>query len=195
MKILRLGILGSGKGSNFVALQEAILAGDLSAKIQVVVSDVPTAGILDQAQRYGLPHFSLPASSYRTKLDFPIETGLAIRLQELDVEWVVLAGYLRVIKAPLLQVFKQHIVNIHPSLLPAFKGLEAWRQALAAGVSETGCTVHLVNAEIDAGQILGQARVPIYPTDTPSLLHARIQEQEHRLYPVVLQQIARGQLP
>jgi phosphoribosylglycinamide formyltransferase-1 len=112
-------------------------------------------------------------------------------LQSAGAEWVVLAGYMRMIKPPLLEAFPRRIVNIHPSLLPAFPGLEAWRQALAAGVPETGCTVHYVDAGMDTGEIIAQRAVPVLPGDTAETLHARIQVAEHALYPEVLARLAR----
>ncbi|MDE1170588.1 MAG: phosphoribosylglycinamide formyltransferase [Verrucomicrobium sp.] len=187
---MRLGVLGSGKGSNFVAVQRAILDGRLPAEVAVVVSDRAEAGILDHARAFGLPAEALPPSRFKTKLEPELEEALVALLRRYEVEWVVLAGYMRVVKEPLLRAFPKRIVNIHPSLLPAFKGLEAWKQALAAGVPEAGCTVHEVNAEIDGGAILGQERVPVLPGDTAETLHARIQEAEHRLYPAVLAQLA-----
>jgi phosphoribosylglycinamide formyltransferase-1 len=185
----RLAILGSGKGSNFVALQEAILAGKLDAAIALVVSDVPEAGILAHAQKFGLPTATLPPSPFRTKLSPEGETALVDLLRGNAIDWVVLAGYMRVVKDPLLDAFPNRIVNIHPSLLPAFKGLRAWEQALTAGVAETGCTVHFVNREVDGGEIIAQQKVPILPGDTPESLHARIQVAEHELYPAALAKV------
>jgi phosphoribosylglycinamide formyltransferase-1 len=182
----RLAVLGSGKGSNFVALQEAIREGRLGAQIVVVVSDVPDAMILVRARAFGLPTAILPRSPFRTKLGPEGEAALLDLLRAREVEWVVLAGYMRVVKEPLLDAYPNRIVNIHPSLLPAFKGLRAWEQALNAGVAETGCTVHFVNREIDAGEIIAQQRVEILPGDTPETLHARIQVAEHELYPSAL---------
>jgi phosphoribosylglycinamide formyltransferase-1 len=194
MSVLRLGILGSGKGSNFVAIQRAIAAGLLPATIEVVISDLPAAGILTHARQFGLPALALPASRYKTRLEPELESHLVELLRSHQVEWVILAGYMRVVKAPLLEAYPNRILNIHPSLLPQFKGLEAWKQALEARVPETGCTVHLVNAAVDGGKILGQARVPLLPEDTAESLHARIQLEEHRLFPEVLRQIAAGEL-
>lgn len=156
----------------------------------MVLSDNPDAGILDKARALGLPWAVFPQSRFRTKLEPEIEALVARMLQEADVELVVLAGYMRMIKAPLLERFPNRIVNIHPSLLPAFPGLEAWRQACEAGVSEAGCTVHWVDAGMDSGEILAQARVPVLPGDSPASLHARIQVAEHTLYPETLAQIA-----
>jgi phosphoribosylglycinamide formyltransferase-1 len=185
----RLAVLGSGKGSNFVAIQEAIQAGRLTAQIVLVVSDLADAPILARAAALGLPTATLPPSPFRTKLSPEGETALVELLQRHEVEWVILAGYMRVVKEPLLNAFPNRIINIHPSLLPAFKGLKAWEQALAAGVNATGCTVHLVNRDIDAGEIIAQQRVPVMDGDTPESLHARIQAVEHELYPAALAKV------
>jgi phosphoribosylglycinamide formyltransferase-1 len=185
----RLAVLGSGKGSNFVALQEAILAGRLEAQVAVVISDLPEAPILTRAAAFGLRTAVLPASPFKTKLGPEGETALLDLLRKHQAEWVVLAGYMRVVKEPLLSAYPNRIINIHPSLLPAFKGLRAWEQALNAGVAETGCTVHFVNADVDAGEIIAQQRVEVLPGDTPATLHARIQVAEHELYPAALKKV------
>jgi phosphoribosylglycinamide formyltransferase-1 len=189
MAVPRLAVLGSGKGSNFVALQEAILAGKLDAQIVLVASDLPDATILARASAFGLPTATLPPSPFKTKLSPEGETALVDLLKKHAAEWVVLAGYMRVVKEPLLNAFPNRIVNIHPSLLPAFKGLRAWEQALNAGVTETGCTVHFVNRDIDAGEIIAQQRVPVLAGDTAETLHARIQVAEHELYPAALRKV------
>jgi phosphoribosylglycinamide formyltransferase 1 len=189
----RLAVLGSGKGTNFVAIQKAVLAGRLDAEIAIVISDVPDAPILARAREFGLPAATLPPSPFRTKLGPDAETALLELLQDAAVGWVVLAGYMRVVKEPLLAAFPNRIVNIHPSLLPAFRGLRAWEQALNAGVKETGCTVHYVNAEVDAGAIIAQQRVPVLPGDTPETLQARIQAAEHELFPRALQEILKAE--
>ena len=185
----RLAVLGSGRGSNFVAIQEAIVAGRLNAEIAIVLSDVPDAPILDHARRFDIPSAALPGSPFRTKLGPDAETVLCETLQSVGVGWVVLAGYMRVVKQPLLGLYPDRIINIHPSLLPAFRGLRAWEQALAAGVKETGCTVHFVNEQVDAGRIIAQQKVPVLPGDTAASLHARIQEAEHQLYPAALAKV------
>jgi phosphoribosylglycinamide formyltransferase-1 len=185
----RVAILGSGQGTNFVALQEAIQAGRLDAEIVLVASDKPDAPILARAAAFGLSTATLLPSPFKTKLS--PEGGLALvdLLQKYGAEWVILAGYMRVVKEPLLRAFPNRIINIHPSLLPAFKGLRAWEQALTAGVTETGCTVHYVNEQVDGGAIIAQERIPVLPTDTPGSLHARIQVAEHRLFPAALQSL------
>jgi phosphoribosylglycinamide formyltransferase-1 len=185
----RLAVLGSGKGSNFVALQEAILAKRLDAIIALVISDLPDALILSRAKAFGLPTAILPPSPFRTKLSPEGENTLVELLRQHRIEWVVLAGYMRVVKEPLLSAFTGRIINIHPSLLPAFKGLRAWEQALTASVKETGCTVHFVNQEIDGGAIIAQQQVPVLAGDTTETLHARIQAAEHELYPAALAKV------
>jgi len=190
MKRLRLGVLGSGKGSNFVAIQKAIADRLLSASVEVVISDKLGAGILDHARAIDIPTFLLRQGKFKTKLEPEIEQELVEKLTEFQVDYVILAGYMRVVKEPLLKTFENRIINIHPSLLPKYKGLEAWKQALEAGETKTGCTVHLVTAGIDEGAVLGQEETPIFKGDTPEALHARIQEAEHRLFPKILQQIA-----
>jgi len=190
MEKLKLGVLGSGKGSNFRAIAEAIARGDLDAEVCIVLSDVETAGLLDLARERGLRAEFIAPGRFKTRLEPDAESRLVARLREAGVEWVVLAGYMRMIKAPLLAAFPRRIVNIHPSLLPAFPGLEAWKQALAAGVAETGCTVHYVDAGMDTGEILAQRAVPVLPGDTAETLHARIQVAEHVLYPAVLAKLS-----
>jgi phosphoribosylglycinamide formyltransferase-1 len=187
---LPLGILGSGKGSNFRAIADAIEAGALNAEVRVVVSDVADADILALARERGLRAEYLPPGRFKTKLEPEAEDRLVALLKGAGVEWVALAGYMRMVKAPLLEAFPGRILNIHPSLLPKFPGLEAWKQALAAGVSETGCTVHYVDSGMDSGEIIAHSAVPVLPSDSPETLHARIQQAEHVLYPCVLRLLA-----
>lgn len=189
---MRLGILGSGKGSNCRAILQAIRDGKLKAEVAVVISDVLDAPILDIAREFGVPNAFLPPGHFRTRLEPIVEEQLVKMLRDADVDLVVLAGFMRVLKAPMLEAFPRRIVNIHPSLLPKFPGLEAWQQAFAAGETETGCTVHYVDEEIDHGDVLGQTRVPILPNDTAETLHARIQRAEHELYPRVIAELARN---
>ena len=190
MGALKLGILGSGKGSNFRAIADAIARGELDAEVRIVLSDVEDAGILQLARDRGYRAEFIAPGRFRTKLEPEAEARLVELLREAGVELVVLAGYMRMIKVPLLDAFPRRIINIHPSLLPAFPGLESWRQAIAAGAVESGCTVHYVDDGMDSGEIIAQRRVPVLPGDTPATLHARIQEQEHQLYPEVLARLA-----
>ena len=186
MKILPIGILGSGKGSNCRAILERIRAGDLPAEARLVVSDVLDAPILDIAREFGVANAYLPPGRFRTRLEPAIEEQLVKMLRDAGVELVVLAGFMRVLHEPMLKAFPRRIINIHPSLLPKFPGLESWKQALVAGETETGCTVHYVDEQIDHGRILAQKEVRILPNDTAESLHARIQVLEHELYPAVI---------
>src|SRR6201984_1611391 len=186
MKRLRIGVLGSGKGSNCRVILERIRSGDLAAKARVVVSDVLDASILDMAREFGVTNAYLPPGRFRTRLEPAIEDQLVKMLRNSGVELVVLAGFMRVLHEPMLKAFPRRIINIHPSLLPKFPGLEAWKQALIAGETATGCTVHYVDERIDHGQILAQKEVRILPNDTAESLHARIQVLEHGLYPAVI---------
>ena len=187
---LKLGILGSGKGSNFKAIAEAIGVGRLDAEVRIVLSDVEDAGILAFARERGLRAEFVAPGRFRTKLEPEAEARLVALLQEAEVDLVVLAGYMRMIKAPMLEAFPNRIINIHPSLLPKFPGLAAWKQALEAGAAVTGCTVHYVDGGMDTGPILAQSEVPVIPGDTAETLHARIQVAEHALYPAVLARLA-----
>jgi phosphoribosylglycinamide formyltransferase-1 len=187
---LRLGVLGSGKGSNFRAIMEQIVDGRLDAEVRIVISDVENSGILSLARDFAVSGLYVPPGRFRTRLEPEIEEDIVRLLLEADVELVVLAGFMRIVKQPLLRAFSGRIINIHPSLLPKFRGLEAWKQALIAGEKMTGCTVHYVDAEVDTGEILGTETVPILPDDTPETLHARIQSAEHVLLPAVIARIA-----
>lgn len=191
---LRVGVLGSGKGSNFVALAEAIHSGRVPAEVAVVLSDVESAGILERARERNLPARFIPPGKFRTKLDDEAEAAFVSALREAGVELVVLAGFMRIIKSGLLNAFPNRVINIHPSLLPSFPGLEAWKQALDHGVKFTGCTVHFVDAGVDSGPIIGQQTVPVLDGDTPESLHQRIHAAEHDLYPKCVAAIARGKL-
>jgi phosphoribosylglycinamide formyltransferase 1 len=195
MHQLRLGVLGSGKGSNFRAIHEAIQTGRLDARIVIVCSDVFDCGILKLARDAGIATVWIEEKSFKTRLSRECEEDLAERLRSAGVDLVVLGGYMRMLKAPMLEAFPRRIINIHPSLLPKFPGLEAWRQALEAGETVTGCTVHFVDEGMDSGEIIAQAEVPILPGDTPESLHARIQQAEHRLYPQVVGRFASRELP
>ena len=186
MKRLALGILGSGKGSNGRAILEQISAGKLAAEARLIISDVFDAGILDIAREFGVPNAYLPPGKFRTRLEPTVEMELVKLLRDAGVELVVLAGFMRVLKGPMLNAFPRRIINLHPSLLPKFPGIEAWKQALEAGEKVTGCSVHYVDAGIDSGEIIEQRKVPVLPGDTPESLHARIQIAERALYPEVI---------
>jgi phosphoribosylglycinamide formyltransferase-1 len=191
MSQLKIAVLGSGKGSNFRAILSAIMAGHLRVTPVLAASDVADAGILTLADNLGIPTTVIDEPKFQTRLSEDVESKLVEELQASGAELIVLAGYMRLVKAPLLEAFPRRIINIHPSLLPSFPGLEAWRQALTAGVKITGCTVHFVDSGMDTGEIIAQSEVSILPGDTPETLHARIQEAEHELYPEVLARFAK----
>jgi phosphoribosylglycinamide formyltransferase-1 len=186
MRNLPIGILGSGKGSNCRAILDRIRSGDLPAETRLVVSDVLDAPILDIAREFGVTNAYLPPGRFRTRLEPGIEEQLVKMLRDAGVELVVLAGFMRVLHEPMLKAFPRRIINIHPSLLPKFPGLEAWKQALVAGETVTGCTVHYVDAGIDHGQILARKEITMLPNETAESLHARIQVLERELYPAVI---------
>jgi phosphoribosylglycinamide formyltransferase-1 len=190
----RLGVLGSGKGSNFVAIADAVAAGKIPAEVAVVLSDVEGAGILAHARDRKIPAQFIPPGKFRTKLDEEAERAFVNALQVAKVDLIVLAGFMRVLKGDFLRAFEGRIVNIHPSLLPSFPGLAAWKQALDHGVKVTGCTVHFVDAGVDCGPIIGQQTVPVLDTDTPESLHQRIHAAEHELYPKCVAAIARREI-
>ena len=192
--LFRLGVLGSGQGSNFVAIADAIVAGQIPAEVAVVLSDVESAGILARARERKLPAQFIPPGKFRTKLDEEAEHAVVEALRAARVDLVVLAGFMRVLKGEFLRAFEGRIVNIHPSLLPSFPGLAAWKQALDHGVKVAGCTVHFVDAGVDSGAIIGQQTVPVLDADTPESLHQRIHAAEHELYPKCVAAIARGQI-
>jgi phosphoribosylglycinamide formyltransferase 1 len=190
----RIGILGSGKGSNFVALADACKAGAIPAKIVAVISDVADAGILEQARERNIPSQFIAPGKFRTKLEESAEVEFVSHLREARVDLVALAGFMRVLKGDFLKAFEGRIINIHPSLLPCFSGLEAWKQALDAGVKVTGCTVHFVDAGVDSGPIIGQQTVPVLDHDNAETLHQRIQQAEHDLYPKCVAALAKKQI-
>ncbi len=190
---LRIAVLGSGSGTNCQSILDAIASGTLSATVVGVISDVPDAGILARAAKYHVPALHIPVPNSKTRLDGDPEQDYIRQLQEWETDYVVLAGFMRIIKPAMLAAFPNRILNIHPSLLPAFPGIAAWKQALEYGVKVAGCTVHLVDEGTDTGPILVQRTVPVLDTDTPETLHARIQEQEHIAYPEALQRLSSTQ--
>jgi phosphoribosylglycinamide formyltransferase-1 len=192
--MLQLAIFGSGSGSNYQAIAEAIDAGTLDARIACVLSDVEDATILERARKLGHPAIYLDCAPFKTKLDDEAEQRAIKIIQEHGGDFIALAGFMRIVKPGLLNAFAGRIVNIHPSLLPNFPGLAAGKQALEAGASETGCTVHFVDAGIDTGAVIIQKKVSVLENDTEETLMNRIHEQEHLAYPEALQKIARGEL-
>lgn len=175
----RLGVLLSGRGSNFQAIAARVAAGEIPAEIVVVIANRPDARGLDAARRLGLTAVSLPSKGLDRE---SYDRQLIATLQEHNVEWVILAGYMRILSAEFIRAFPQRILNIHPSLLPSFPGLDAQHQAFDYGVKISGCTVHFVDEHLDHGPIVMQAQVPVDPSDTAETLSAKILTQEHRIY-------------
>lgn len=187
----RLGILISGRGSNLQSIIDAIRRGELEAEIAVVISNRLEAAGLLRASEAGLETVCLSQKNFDSRDAY--DAAIARELQARSVDLVCLAGFMRLVGRPLLEAFPQRILNIHPSLLPAFPGLDAQRQALEYGVSVAGATVHVVTAELDGGPIVLQAAVPVLPDDTVESLSARILIEEHRLYPRAVGLVLDGQ--
>jgi len=192
--VLKIAILGSGRGSNAQAILDAIEGNRLHARVVCVLSDVENAPILDRARRHGIPAEFVSAAPFKTKLEGEGELRYLEALRRYGAEVVALAGFMRILKQGMLEAFPHRIINIHPALLPAFPGVESWKQALDYGAKVAGCTVHLVDAGTDTGPIVLQKVVPILDDDTPASLHARIQEQEHLAFPEALQWFAEGRI-
>ncbi len=190
--MLTLGVLVSGSGSNLQAILDAVAARALDARVAVVISNKPAVGALARAERSGVPTEVLSHKSFASREAF--DTEMVARLRARGVDIVVLAGFMRIVTTVLLDAFPQRVVNIHPSLLPAFPGVDAQGQALAAGAKITGCTVHFVDAGTDTGPIITQAAVPVRDDDTHDTLRDRILAMEHRALPMALQWIAEGRV-
>lgn len=181
---LQIGIMASGNGSNFEVIAQAIADGKINAKIQVLIYNNPDAKAAIRAEKWGVESVLLNHRDYKSREKF--DSKIVQILQQYDVKFVIMAGWMRLVTQVLIDAFPQRMINIHPSLLPSFKGVQAVEQALAARVKITGCTVHLISLEVDSGEILIQAAVPVLPEDTPETLHARIQVQEHRILPMAI---------
>ena len=185
---LQLGIMASGSGTNFEAVAKAIAEGRLNATIQVLIYNNPQAKVKERAEKYNIPTVLIDHRQYASREQ--LDSEIVAVLEAYGVNWVVMAGWMRIITQVLLDGYRDRIINIHPSLLPSFKGIRAIEQALVAKVKITGCTVHLVSLEVDSGEIIMQAAVPILPDDTLDTLHARIQIQEHRILPQAISLVA-----
>lgn len=188
---MRVVILGSGRGSNAEAILQAQSEGRLGrARVVHIFSDQPEAGILKLGERFGVPAAFVDPAPFKTKLEGAGEERFIAAVQACAPDLVVLAGFMRVLKPGFLNAFAGKIINLHPSLLPAFPGLDGIGQAFRAGVAETGCTVHYVTVEVDAGEIIEQARVAIEPGETVESLTAKIHAAEHRLLPAVIARLS-----
>ncbi len=191
----KIVLLGSGRGSNAEAVLVAERAGKLGrAKVVGILCDQPGARILELGPRFGVPALYLDPAPFKTKLEGDAEQHYLAQIRAWQADLVVLAGFMRVIKRAFLEAFAGRIINLHPSLLPAFPGLESIKQAFDARVPVTGCTVHYVNAQVDAGNIIRQATVPILPGDTLDALETRVHAAEHQLLPAVVAELSNGKL-
>jgi len=193
---LRIGVLASGRGSNLQAVIDAIEAGSLQAQIALVLSNKKDAFALERARRHGLTEVFLDPKPYTGQPDSREAYDRAILdlLKKHEVELVVLAGYMKIVTAVLIKAYENRMMNIHPSLLPSFPGLDVQKKALDWGVKLAGCTVHFVTEGVDEGPIIIQAAVPVLEGDTAEMLSARILEQEHLIYPRAIQLYAEGKL-
>lgn len=181
---LPLGVMASGSGSNFEAIAIAIAEKQLNATVKLAVYNNPDATVKARAEKHGVPTVLLNHRDYASRE--ALDADIVQHFRQAGVEWVIMAGWMRIVTPVLLEAYARRILNIHPSLLPSFRGVKAIEQALAAGVKVSGCTVHFAEAEVDSGPIVAQAVVPILPGDTVETLHARIQAQEHRLFPLAI---------
>ena len=191
---LKLGVLGSGSGSNMQSVLDAIAAGNLNAEVRLVLSDVPDARILERARSHRILCDWLNCAPFKTKLDGAAEQRCIDMLKARGIDTVVLAGFMRIVKPGLLKAFPLRVLNIHPALLPAFPGLHAWQQALEYGAKVAGCTVHFVTDQLDHGPIIAQAGLAVRSGETADSLAARVLALEHQLYPRVVQWLAQGRV-
>ena len=180
-KTIKLAIMASGNGSNFEAVAKAIKEGRLNAEIKVLIYNNPSAKVRSRAENWQVPAELVNHKEYKKRQDF--DRAIVKVLKKYEVDWVVMAGWMRVATEVLLEAFPNRVINIHPSLLPSFRGIRAIEKAIEAKVKITGCTVHIVNLEVDSGPILIQAAVPVLTDDTPETLHARVKIEEHRILP------------
>jgi phosphoribosylglycinamide formyltransferase 1 len=178
---LQLGVMASGSGTNFAAVAKAIAEGQLDAQIKVLIYNNSQAKVKERAEKYNIPAILVDHRQYKSRE--ALDRQIVQILQSYGVDWVIMAGWMRIITQVLLDGYPNRVINIHPSLLPSFKGIKAIEQALAAQVKITGCTVHLVSLEVDSGEIIMQAAVPILSDDSLETLHQRIQIQEHNILP------------
>lgn len=190
--MLRLGVLASGRGSNFQSIVDCIDNETLKAEIVVLITDNPAALAIDRAKKHGIEHIIILPGEFGSKDDFYLKVSGELKSRGVDL--VVLAGFMRIIGKPLIDAFPNRIMNIHPALLPAFPGLHGQRQALEYGVKISGCTVHFVDEGMDSGPIIIQAAVPVYPDDTEDILSERILKLEHKIYPEAIRLFSEGRI-
>ncbi len=189
---LKIAVLVSGRGSNLQAIIDAIESGKINGKIEVVISNKKDAYALERAKRHNIEGVFIDSSSYKNKDDY--DRAIIKILDDKNIELVCLAGFMRILTPYFVNKYKRRIINIHPSLLPAFPGLEAQKKALDYGVKFTGATVHFVDEGVDSGPIILQSIVPVLDTDTPEILSERILKEEHRIYPEAIKLFAEGSI-
>lgn len=190
--MINVGVLASGSGTNLQAIIDATEKGEISAKVVVVISDVENAYCLERAKKHNIPAIFVNRKNFSSKDDY--EREILKYLKNYNVDLVVLAGYMRIVGKIIIDEYRNKIMNIHPALLPSFPGLEAWCQAIEYGVKISGATVHFVDEGMDTGPIILQEAVPVFDNDTPEILHKRIQQVEHKIYPKAIQLFAEGKL-
>lgn len=189
---IRLVVLISGRGSNLQAILDQAASGELPVEVAAVISNRPGVQGLERAQRAGVPTLELDHQPYADRPAF--EAALIERIDQYQPDLVILAGFMRVLTAGFTEHYRGRLFNIHPSLLPKFRGLHTHERAIAAGEDEHGASIHFVTAELDGGPVIVQARVPVLSGDDPDILAARVLEQEHRLYPQAIRWFAEGRL-
>ncbi len=190
--MLNIGVLVSGRGSNLQAIINGIEEGKINASIKIVISDNPEAYAIERCKRHGIPYEIVERKNFKSKKDF--ESKLVEILKDNGVQLVVLAGFMRILSSHFLSFFPQRVINIHPSLIPAFQGLNAQRQAVDFGVKFSGCSVHIVDESVDGGPVIVQAVVPVLPEDTEETLASRILEYEHKILPQTVQWFAENRI-
>ena len=187
LNIFKLAVLVSGRGSNLQAIIDSIDREELDAHLSIVISDTKDAVALKRAEKHGVKTFFIDPSTYLNSKEY--DKALVLKLKEFSIDLICLAGYMRILGEEVIQTFEKKIINIHPSLLPAFPGLNAQKQAINHGVKFSGCTVHFVDSGVDSGPIILQTVVPVYDNDDEKSLSKRILEQEHYLYPKAIKMI------
>lgn len=192
MERLSIGVLASGRGSNFQAIIDAIEAGTLQASVRLLIVDNPDAYAMERAKKHAIPYLFLNPRDFSSKDDFFIK--IADELRARGIELVILAGFMRIVRKPLIDAFPSRIMNIHPALLPSFPGLHGQKQAVDYGVKMSGCTVHFVDEGMDTGPVIIQAAVPVSPEDTEETLSERILKLEHRIFPEAIRLYAEGRI-
>ncbi len=192
MSRLNLGVLASGRGSNFQSIIDEIEKGSLKADIQLLIVDNSKAFAIERARKHAIEHLTIRPKDFTTKDNFYLR--IVDELRKREVELVILAGFMRIVGKRLIDAFPDRIMNIHPALLPSFPGLHSQRQAIEYGVRISGCTVHFVDEGMDTGPIISQAAVPVYHDDTEETLSARILEMEHKIYPEAIRLFSEGRL-